>query len=219
MSSVGSVSVLICSRGPVCLFGRSPQPLRAATTVRPGQPSLYHLAICPHWVLEGRKQSGHSTCKPTVTHITHTWSRRVAVALVYPALPPSLRLLSFSASSLSCCVSLPTNVSATVGQWLILVCLAKCLQDVCLGCLSHPLAHPVTPCTSWSRGSRVASTPPPSFMPPTHTRAHHDFLTGGEEGFIVFRKDKGYLNWQRSSFLIRATFYDPPPPSPLWLSV
>lgn len=39
-------------------------------------------------------------------------------------------------------VSLPTDVSAIVGQWLIFVHLAKCLQDVCLGCLFPPLPPP-----------------------------------------------------------------------------
>lgn len=75
----------------------------------------------------------------------HSRSQRVTVAVVYPALPPSLSLLSSSPSSLSCCVSLPTNVRATVGRWLILVCLAKCPQDVCLGCRFPPLAHPCSP--------------------------------------------------------------------------
>lgn len=73
MCPVGSVSVLICSGGPVHSFGQSPQPLRAAATARPGQPSLHHLAVCPHWVLEGRKQSGHSHVHiNTGTHISHT---------------------------------------------------------------------------------------------------------------------------------------------------
>ena len=71
---VGSVSVLICTGGPVHSFGRSPQPLRAAATARPGQPSLHHLAVCPRRVLEGRKESGHSTRPRRHTH-THTRTR------------------------------------------------------------------------------------------------------------------------------------------------
>lgn len=73
-SPVGSVSVLICSGGLVHLFGQSPRPLRAATAVGSGQPSLFHLAVCPHQVLEGRKQSGHSAYIHTHTHITHNHS-------------------------------------------------------------------------------------------------------------------------------------------------
>lgn len=60
-------------------------------------------------------------------------------------------------------MSLPTNVSATVGQWLILVCLAKCLQDVCLGCLFPPPCPP--PLLTCLR-LKVASTPPPQPIPP-----------------------------------------------------
>lgn len=94
-SPVGSVSVLICSGGLVHLFGQPPRPLRAAATVRSGQPSLLHLAVCPRQVLEGRKQSGHSTYRhihtltPTQAYTHHTRSQRVTVALVYPS-PPTL---------------------------------------------------------------------------------------------------------------------------------
>lgn len=109
----------------------------------------------------------------------HTWSQRVTVALVYSALPPSLALLSSSPSSLSCCVSLPTNVSATVGQWLILVCLAKCLQDVCLGCLFPPPFPTPAPRMSWSCGSRVACPPPPP------TPMLSQLFLGGEECLII----------------------------------
>lgn len=65
-------------------------------------------------------------------------------------------------SSLSCYVSLPTNVSATVGQWLILVHLAKCLQDVCLGCLFPPPCPPLAPPRVSGRQWRAHASPPPS---------------------------------------------------------
>lgn len=147
-----------------------PRPPRVSATTRPGQPSLNHLAVCPHLSLRGQETKWALTYPHinTQMHIhthtgvrAHTWSQRVTVALVYSALPPSLALLSSSPSSLSCCVSLPTNVSATVGQWLILVCLAKCLQDVCLGCLFPPPLPTPAPRMSWSCGSRVACPPPP----------------------------------------------------------
>lgn len=60
-------------------------------------------------------------------------------------------------NSLSCCVSLPTNVSATTGQWLILVCLTKCLKDACSGCLFPPLAHSCSPVVSWNYELQEAS--------------------------------------------------------------
>lgn len=167
-------------------------------TARPGQPSLHHLAVCPLRVFEGRKQSGR-WCINTYrhAHIWHTWSQRVTVALVYPALPPLCTPLSSSALSLSCCVSLPTNVSATVGQWLILVCLAKCLEDVCLGCLIPPRLPTPTRCTSKSGGLRVA-----------HCHSETDRSASSSS------RDKGYLNWQRSSFMTRATFCQGPPRRP-----
>lgn len=78
-------------------------------------------------------------------------------------LTPPLTLFSSSPSSLSCCVSLPTNVSATVGQWLILVCLAKCLQDVCLGCLFPPPCPPPLPACLGVVG-REWQAPPSPFL-------------------------------------------------------
>lgn len=161
MCSAGSVSVLICSGGPVHSFGRipphSPDCCVRPATARPGQPSLHHLAVCPRWVLKGR-ETKRALNTSTYRH-THIHDRSEWQWLLFTQ--PSLTLLSSSPSSLSCCVSLPTNVSATMGQWLILVCLAKCLQDVCLGCLFPP----PLPRVSWSRGSRVASSVSP---PHTH---------------------------------------------------
>lgn len=91
---VGSVSVLICSGGPVHSFGQSPQPLHAAATARPGQPSLHHLAICPHWVLEGRKQSGHSHVH-IWTHTLHAHAHTITaewqwLLFTQPSHPPSV---------------------------------------------------------------------------------------------------------------------------------
>lgn len=113
-------------------------------------------------------------------------------------------------SSLSCYVSLPTNVSATVGQWLILVHLAKCLQDVCLGCLFPPPCPPLLPHVSWSRGSRVAC---PHLLlllphPPSHGLSLPLFSAVGVAHH--HRGDtKHYLTWQLSSFLTTASFWPP----------
>lgn len=160
-----------------------PRPPRVSATTRPGQPSLNHLAVCPHLSLRGQETKWALTYPHinTQMHIhthtgvrAHTWSQRVTVALVYSALPPSLALLSSSPSSLSCCVSLPTNVSATVGQWLILVCLAK-MSSRCLFGLSFPtpFAHP--------RSSHVLELWVESGMPPStpHPNAVTAFFGGG----------------------------------------
>lgn len=137
----------------------------------------------------------------------HTWSQRVTVALVYPALPPSLTLLSSSPSSLSCCVSLPTNVSATMGQWLILVCLAKCLQDVCLGCLFPPPCPPPLPAClgvvgrEWQAPLLLPSRP----LAPAVTAgggAHH------HRGTKATWTDRDLLFWPEP------LFSHPPPPPP-----
>lgn len=85
-------------------------------------------------------------------------------------------------SSLSCYVSLPTNVSATVGQWLILVHLAKCLQDVCLGCLfPPPLPTPAPPrvLKSWVESGMPTSPPPPPPLPPAVTQSQPPPVWGG----------------------------------------
>lgn len=114
-------------------------------------------------------------------------------------------------SILSCYVSLPTNVSATVGQWLILVHLAKCLQDVCLGCLFPPPCPPLLPHVFWSRGSRVAC---PDLLllllphPPSHGLSLPLFSAVGVAHH--HRGDtKHYLTWQLSSFWPQLLF-DPP---------
>lgn len=112
-------------------------------------------------------------------------------------------------SSLSCYVSLPTNVSATVGQWLILVHLAKCLQDVCLGCLFPPPCPPLAPPRVSGRQWWAHASPPPrrhpvSASPSFRRRAHHHH---GDT--------KRYLTWQWSSFLTTATFWPPSPPPTL----
>lgn len=121
------------------------------------------------------------------THITHDHSEWQWL-LFTPALPPSLSLLSSSPSSLSCCVSLPTNVSATVGQWLILVCLAKCLQDVCLGCLFPPPRQHLLPISMRVLASWVESGKHPSSVlyAPLTPPCHILLFSGGKERLIIF---------------------------------
>ncbi len=74
----------------------------------------------------------------THTQTERQWQRPSCLDTL--TLSVSASLSSSSPSGLSRCVSLQTNVSSSTGQWLILVCLAKCLQDVCLGYLFPPLS-------------------------------------------------------------------------------
>lgn len=56
-----------------------------------------------------------------------------------------------------------------MGQWLILVCLAKCLQDVCLGCLFPPPCPPPLPaCLGVVGREWQAPPPPPALLPSPH---------------------------------------------------
>lgn len=85
------------------------------------------------------------------------------------------------------------------------------MSSRCLFGLSFPPPRP--PCyslhdlESWVESGK----PPSSILHPPHTHMNSTvisfLLAGGEEGLIVL--SEGYLNWQRSSLLIRATFCDP----------
>lgn len=120
-----------------------PRPLRAAATARPGQPSLHHLAVCPHGVLEGRETKREpNTSTYRHTHM-HTRWQRVTVALVYPALPRSPFILSLQ--SVMLCVT-SHKCQCHHGTVINFGVLGK-MSSRCLFGLSfsHPLAHPRSP--------------------------------------------------------------------------
>lgn len=184
MRPIGSVSVLICSGGPVHSLGRSPPPLRAAATARPGQPSLHHLAVCPHRVLEGGKTKRGTRTSTYEAH-THTHGR-VTVALVYPALrtlPHSFHPLPLSPDSVMLRVA-SHKCQCHRGTVINFGVLGKMSSR---GLFGMSLSHPLRPAPLPARllvAVRECQTPPPSSFPltplaPTVTATSHG---GGGEG-------------------------------------
>lgn len=108
-----------------------------------------------------------------------------------------------------------------MGQWLILVGLAKCLQDVCLGCLFPPPSPPPLPVCLGVMGQEWQAPPtphhhchhhPPS-SPSPHTPRCHSLLpvfleVGWGGGWAHHRRgtkatwnDRDLLSWPEPLFV------------------